>query len=834
MGSTPIFRLWQPFCKIHVLPLLFLLQFSSLHFLSLAYDIPDKYFINCGSDASVNESGRNFIGDTNSKTLYFAKSGTEKESSTSSQTSQLYQTARIFRHPSSYEFDIDGFGSHLVRLHFFAFSSTSNLPTALFNVSASGFLLLHNFSAESSSKSPLQKEFFLNIRSSKFQIDFIPVGSSFAFVNAIEVFRIPVVNFTQDEVTHRSDYKGLLSKVLQSTYTINVGGLAIKPEKETLWRNWDTDDSFLYNKGTAKNSAVYSSKLNFRDEKIYYFAPDQVYQTAKEMNADSDNQSNLFNITWGFGVKKNAVHLVRVHFCDTFSTFAGDIFFNLYISSNFSQIINSYNYSNNQAYPFYLDFPVASDSSELVNISIGIHRDSPKKTAFLNGLEILEVIDTSGLVPIPINKTTDHLPLVLGSVLGGLALICILLVGFMLGRKFRKPTPVENSEWSPMPVNGGGSSQSRETELTIHSSPFPNLNLGLKISFSDLQFATNNFDEKRLIGKGGFGNVYRGILRNGTKVAVKRSEPGSGQGLPEFQTEIMVLSKIRHRHLVSLIGYCDENYEMILVYEFMEKGTLRDHLYNSNFPSLSWKQRLEICIDAARGLDYLHKGSAGGIIHRDVKSTNILLDENHIAKVADFGLSRTGTLDQTYVSTGVKGTFGYLDPEYFRSEQLTEKSDVYSFGVVLLEVLCARPAIDPILPREQANLAEWGILCKKKGKLEEIIDPSIRVQIDPNSLRKFSVIAEKCLQEDGSERPNMGDVLWDLEYALQLQRGARLREPHEDSTTDASAPLALPNVRRLPSLNSFTEVDDTAILGDDESNITVNDVFSQLRTDDAR
>ncbi|KAK2366029.1 receptor protein kinase HERK [Trifolium repens] len=245
-------------------------------------------------------------------------------------------------------------------------------------------------------------------------------------------------------------------------------------------------------------------------------------------------------------------------------------------------------------------------------------------------------------------------------------------------------------------------------------------------------------------------------------------------------------------------------------------GTLRDNLYNTNLPYLTWKQRLDICIGASKGLNYLHRGVAGGIIHRDVKSTNILLDENLVAKVSDFGLSRSGPIDQhSYVSTCVKGTFGYLDPDYFRSQQLTEKSDVYSFGVVLLEVLCARPAIELSCPSEQVNLAEWGLLCKNNGKLEEIVDSSIKEQINQNSLRIFSEIVEKCLQDDGCDRPTMVDVLWDLEYALQLHR-----EPNEDSSSSAFVSLQLHNDECLPSLSTLIEVDGMSIDRVDESKST--------------
>nr|VDC80719.1 unnamed protein product [Brassica rapa] len=192
--------------------------------------------------------------------------------------------------------------------------------------------------------------------------------------------------------------------------------------------------------------------------------------------------------------------------------------------------------------------------------------------------------------------------------------------------------------------------------------------------------------------------------------------------------------------------------------------------------SSRWKQSsyqesqdgLEICTGAAKGLQYLHSGSEGIIIHRDVKSTNILLDDNNVAKVADFGLSKLAVRNQDSIniSTNIKGTFGYLDPEYLETHVLTEKSDVYAFGVVLLEALCARPALDRCLAHEQVNLAEWAMFCKSKGILDEVLDPKLVGQIEPSSLRKFMEITDKCLREYGEERPNMGDVIWDLEYAL--------------------------------------------------------------------
>ncbi|KAM7489265.1 hypothetical protein LguiB_026749 [Lonicera macranthoides] len=234
-----------------------------------------------------------------------------------------------------------------------------------------------------------------------------------------------------------------------------------------------------------------------------------------------------------------------------------------------------------------------------------------------------------------------------------------------------------------------------------------------RFTIAEIRVATRNFSQGFVIGIGGFGKVFKGTINKGaTTVAIKRLDPMSKQGGKEFTTEIEMLSKIRHSHVVSLMGYCDDNDEMILVYDYVENGSLADHLYkekvrNGSNSNMSWVKRVKICIGAEQGLYYLHTGTCilQRFIHRDVKSSNILLDENWTAKISDFGLSKIGPAQSlTHVSTRVKGTQGYCDPEYFLTRGLTRKSDVFSFGVMLFEVLCGRHVFDYRLPKEQISL----------------------------------------------------------------------------------------------------------------------------------
>ncbi|KAF5789227.1 putative protein kinase RLK-Pelle-CrRLK1L-1 family [Helianthus annuus] len=295
-------------------------------------------------------------------------------------------------------------------------------------------------------------------------------------------------------------------------------------------------------------------------------------------------------------------------------------------------------------------------------------------------------------------------------------------------------------------------------------------------SLKDIKSVTNNFDDELVIGEGGFGKVYKGQMSSeddGHVVAIKRLDSMSDQGELEFRAEIDMLSKLRHCHLVSLIGYCHEKKEMILVYDFMPNGTLYQHLHKADSAPLSWLRRLKIAIGAARGLDYLHTGvgTQHGVIHRDVKSSNILLDESWAAMISDFGLSKIGPTNQliSYVDASVKGTFGYLDPEYFYTRKLTRKTDVYAFGVVLFELISGRLPVDERYGEDQCSLVRWAQKCVKERKLDQMVDFSIKGTISPKCLKRFIHIAHRCVHSVLKERPTMTEVVASLQALLELQ-----------------------------------------------------------------
>ncbi|XP_038689549.1 receptor-like protein kinase THESEUS 1 [Tripterygium wilfordii] len=750
-----------------------------------------------------------------------------------------YNSARICRKTCTYTIRTKQSGRYFLRLHFYPIENPQyNLETAVFSIVANEITLLHGFSFRKLGKTStaLIKEYALQVDETSSQQQLVltlsPWESSIAFISAIEVVLMPKGLFPSiaETVPPGPEVEIPGNAAFETAHRVNMGGPLITPRNDSLWRTWEPDQAYLVNAAAARSVLSNPSSIKYPDGVSVETAPNWVYATAQEM-ADANVNDQNFNISWEFEIEKGFTHLVRMHFCDIVSESLNSLVFNVYI--NRQSALDCFDISSKTlelSAANFVDFVVnvSMDSNQiLVQVGPPSLRNVPTN-AILNGLEIMKIsnsIDSldgnlqSGYINSNMLKRNNWRVLAISlcsAVFTVLVLISAAFFMYLRRPKKQKHPPVS---WFPIPTQVGNS-ESRLSIGILDSATQPNL--GRVLTFSKILEATKNFSESLVVGVGGFGKVYRGVLDNGVAVAVKRGNPGSEQGLAEFRTEIAMLSKLKHRHLVSLIGYCEELNEMILVYEFMSAGPLRKHLYGSDLPPLTWKQRLEICIGAAKGLHYLHTGAAETIIHRDVKTTNILLDENFTAKVADFGLSKLGpTLDQTHVSTAVKGSFGYLDPEYYRRQQLTEKSDVYSFGVVLMEVLCARPAINPALPREQVNIAEWGMIWQNKGHLEKIIDPRLVGSINLDSLRKFGETAEKCLAEYGIDRPTMGDVLWNLEYSLQLQEASI-----QNTSLDNNANYIPGIAERIPEIES---VDGEDSISDRASNTaTSSGVFSQL------
>ncbi|KAL7180315.1 hypothetical protein ACSBR1_043515 [Camellia fascicularis] len=288
-----------------------------------------------------------------------------------------------------------------------------------------------------------------------------------------------------------------------------------------------------------------------------------------------------------------------------------------------------------------------------------------------------------------------------------------------------------------------------------------------RFSYSEVVSITNNFE--RVIGKGGFGTVYLGYLKDGTEVAVKMLSRSSSQGSEQFWTEAELLTTIHHRNLAPLIGYCDEGSNTALIYEYMANGNLQECLLDKKRAVLTWEQRLQIAIDAAQALEYLHDGCKPPIIHRDIKTANILLNEKLQAKVADFGLSRIFPVeDGSHVSTAVVGTFGYLDPEYYITSRLTEKSDVYSFGVVLFELITGQPAIIKSCDNENTHIVQWVMPMLERGEISNIVDPRLQGDFDSNSVWKTLETAMACVPSSPIQRPTMSRVVGELKECLEI------------------------------------------------------------------
>ncbi|KAG0483878.1 hypothetical protein HPP92_011962 [Vanilla planifolia] len=338
--------------------------------------------------------------------------------------------------------------------------------------------------------------------------------------------------------------------------------------------------------------------------------------------------------------------------------------------------------------------------------------------------------------------------------------------------------------------------------------PSPALALGFNksnFSYEELAAATNGFSQANLLGQGGFGYVHKGVLPNGKEVAVKSLKSGSGQGEREFHAEVDIISRVHHRHLVSLVGYCIAGSQRLLVYDFVPNKTLEHHLHGKGLPVMDWSTRLKIAIGSAKGISYLHEDCHPRIIHRDIKSANILLDFKFEALVADFGLAKLSSDNHTHVSTRVMGTFGYLAPEYASSGKLTEKSDVFSYGVMLLEIITGRRPVDSSHTFMEDSLVDWArpVLSQAlaDGNYDDVADHRLDGNYDPMEMARMIACAAACVRHSAKRRPKMSQIVRALEGDVSLEDLNEGMRPGQSmlfsSGSDYDSDLYASNMRKI-------------------------------------
>lgn len=339
---------------------------------------------------------------------------------------------------------------------------------------------------------------------------------------------------------------------------------------------------------------------------------------------------------------------------------------------------------------------------------------------------------------------------------------------------------------------------------------FSQLGWGHWFTLRDLELATDKFAKENVLGEGGYGIVYRGQLINGTPVAVKKILNNLGQAEKEFRVEVDAIGHVRHKNLVRLLGYCIEGTHRMLVYEYVNNGNLEQWLHGAmrQHGYLTWEARMKVLIGTSKALAYLHEAIEPKVVHRDIKSSNILIDDEFNAKVSDFGLAKLLGAGKSHVTTRVMGTFGYVAPEYANTGLLNEKSDVYSFGVLLLEAITGRDPVDYGRPPHEVNLVDWLKMMVGSRRSEEVVDPNIEVRPPTRALKRALLTALRCVDPDSDKRPKMSQVVRMLEseeYPIPREDRRRSKThggsmeielQKENSDTDRSNPASRSQSRR--------------------------------------
>ncbi|XP_043698498.1 probable serine/threonine-protein kinase At1g01540 [Telopea speciosissima] len=330
-------------------------------------------------------------------------------------------------------------------------------------------------------------------------------------------------------------------------------------------------------------------------------------------------------------------------------------------------------------------------------------------------------------------------------------------------------------------LSSHASGESRSTNATDSTSmavgppEVSHLGWGHWYTLRELEAATNGLSDENVIGEGGYGIVYRGVLPDNTQVAVKNLLNNRGQAEREFKVEVEVIGRVRHKNLVRLLGYCVEGAYRMLVYEYVDNGNLDQWLHGEVGPvtPLTWDIRMNIILGTAKGLAYLHEGLEPKVVHRDVKSSNILLDRQWYPKVSDFGLAKLLCSERSYVTTRVMGTFGYVAPEYACTGMLNERSDVYSFGILIMEIISGRNPVEYNRPPGEVNLVDWLKTMVGNRKSEEVVDPKLPEMPSSKALKRVLLVALRCVDPDAQKRPKMGHVIHMLEADDLLFRDER-------------------------------------------------------------
>ncbi|KAK4424122.1 putative receptor-like protein kinase [Sesamum alatum] len=629
---------------------------------SHSFTPPDNILLDCGNSTSITLPGnRVFIGDQESSKYLFYEGrdiqvGIAAEHATL--PSPLYLSAKVFESNATYTFHVARPGWHWIRLHFAPIpNNQKDLKTAQFKVSTSnGLMLVYDFKYKEN-MTWSYREYLVNVTTERFSLTFEPKQGSVAYISGIEFVSAPdiLLGNVASAVFPKAQYSGLTNIAYETVYRLNAGGPAITAQNDTLGRSWEPDKEYLDPPSTGSEAFVEPNVITYPEGESPLIAPPVVYATATQM-ANANVQVPNFNITWKLKIDTSFQYLVRLHFADIVSKTTNDLYFNVYINGKSAIMgLDLSTVAGGLTSAYFADFVVNSTMVSPLDpliVQVGpMSEIAGTKNALLNGLEVFKMNSSVGSLDgefgVGANGNGNDVNGTVAAVGFAMMFGAFIGLGAMAVKWKKRPQDWQKrnsfSSWL-LPIHAGDSSFMSASNLGSRKSQFfsQTMGLGRYFSFAELQEATNNWDPTAIIGVGGFGNVYLGHIDDGVKVAVKRGNPQSEQGINEFQTEIQMLSKLRH-------------------------------------------------------------------------------------------------------------------------------------------------PINPSLPREQVNLAEWAMQWKRKGLLDKIIDPTLADHINPDSMKKFAEAAEKCLAEYGVDRPTMGDVLWNLEYALQLQEASA-----EGKSEEENKPLPAP------------------------------------------